>query len=383
MKRPQIFGRLLGLLAVVIPLAALFLFVALRSGPLAPVPVTVATVRVEAIAPARFGLGTVEARQVARIGPVAPGRLLRLAVDVGDHVRAGQVVAELDPVDLDERRAALEAALRRVTAQRGEAAARQAYVREQAERYGKLHAAGLVSEEQLSARRQDAGIGDAGLAAAREEESRLRAELAALAAQRRNLSLVAPSAGLVIARHADPGTAVVAGQAVLDVADPAALWIDARFDQSAGGGLRAGLPASVVLRSREDRPLPGTVLRLEPLADAVTEESLAKIGFVTPPAPLPPLGELAEVTVNLPALPPAPVLPDAAVHREGDVPGVWFLTADGIRFQPVTLGAADLDGRVQVLAGLKAGDRVVLHSARALKAGSRVTVIERIPGAPR
>jgi RND family efflux transporter MFP subunit len=360
-----------------------FLFVALRSGPLAPVPVTAATVRVEAIAPARFGLGTVEARQVARIGPVAPGRLLRLAVDVGDRVRAGQVVAELDPVDLDARLAAQEAALRRVLAQRGDAAARQAYAREQAERYGKLHAAGLVSEEQRAARRQDAGIADAGLAAAGEEEARLRAEVAALAAQRRNLSLVAPSAGLVIARHADPGTAVAAGQAVLEVADPAGLWIDARFDQSAGGGLRPGLPAMVVLRSREDRPLPGAVLRLEPLADAVTEESRAKIAFTTPPAPLPPLGELAEVTVQLPALPPAPVLPDAAVHREGDTPGVWRLTADGIRFQPVTLGAADLDGRVQVLAGLKAGDRVVLYSARALKAGTRVTVVERIPGAPR
>ena len=113
-------------------------------------------------------------------------------------------------------------------------------------------------------------------------------------------------------------------------ATSAGLWIDARFDQSAGGGLRPGLPAMVVLRSREDRPLPGAVLRLEPLADAVTEESRAKIAFTTPPAPLPPLGELAEVTVQLPALPPAANPRFSAACRS------WGLAGSRARTKPNT-----------------------------------------------
>jgi HlyD family secretion protein len=79
-------------------------------------------------------------------------------------------------------------------------------------------------------------------------------------------------AGLVVRRLAEPGTTVVAGQAVIEVVDPAELWINARFDQTrAGGNLPPVKPARVVLRSRIDTPLRGSVLRVEPVADAVTK----------------------------------------------------------------------------------------------------------------
>ena len=93
--------RLLGLLAVLLPLAGLLVFVALRAGPLAAVPVTVATVQSQALAPALFGIGTVEARYTHRIGPTFAGRVATVAVLPGDAVRAGQEVGEMDPIDLD------------------------------------------------------------------------------------------------------------------------------------------------------------------------------------------------------------------------------------------------------------------------------------------
>ena len=85
---------------------------------------------------------------------------------------------------------------------------------------------------------------------------------------------MAPAAGLVLARNAEPGTTVVAGQAVLEFMDPASLWVDARFDQVSAQGLAAGLPAQVLLRSRAGQPLAAQVLRLEPRADAVTARPL-------------------------------------------------------------------------------------------------------------
>jgi multidrug efflux pump subunit AcrA (membrane-fusion protein) len=95
---------------------------------------------------------------------------------------------------------------------------------------------------------------------------------------------------------------------------------------------------------------------------------------------LPPLGELAEVTVDLPAIPAAPVIPNAAIRRDGDQVGVWQIVDGAPRFVPVKLGRSDLDGRVQVLEGLKAGDRVVVYSEKALTARNRTRIVERIPG---
>lgn len=378
MKLPRIHGRALAVLGVIVPLLTLFGYVALRSGPLAPVSVTVATVKSEPVSPALFGIGIVQARYTYKIGPTATGRVKRLDVHVGDRVKAGQVLGEMDPVDLDEQLRSREAAWRRAEAALREAEARLAYARTQARRYEQLLAAHSTSEELVTTKRQELQIADAALAAAREDRARARADHEALVAQRGNLRLIAPVDGVVAARDVDPGTTVVAGQSVVEVIDTGSLWVDVRFDQIRASGLAAGLPARVVLRSRGDEGLHGRVLRVEPKADAVTEETLAKVSFDTPPEPLPPVGELAEVTVDLPALPPAAVIPNAAIRRDGDRIGVWRIADGELRFQVITLGSSDLDGRVQVRAGLEAGDQIVTYSEKALGPRSRVRVVERL-----
>jgi len=186
--------------------------------------------------------------------------------------------------------------------------------------------------------------------------------------------------GLVAARLAEPGTTLLAGQGAADLIDPATLWINMRVDQARAEGLRAGLSARVVLRSRPEDSIVGSVLRVEPLADAVTEEQLAKVIFEAPLAVMPPVGELAEVTVDLPALAPSPTLPNAAIRRKNGNPGVWVVEGDGLRFAPVVTGASDLDGNVQIVSGIEANDRVVVYSQQALDERSRIRVVERLPG---
>ena len=382
MSLPRMKARTLALVAVIVPLLAVFANVAMRSGPLAPLKVTVARVEEGVVSPALFGIGTVEARHVYRIGPTAAGRVKRVDVQVGERVRAGQVLGEMDAVDLGDRIRAQEAALERAQAAVREAEARQAFARTQARRYDKLGSLQAASEELALTRRQELEVAEAGLAAAREERTRARAEGAALQAQLANLRLVAPVDGVVTLREVEPGTTVVAGQAVLEVIDPATLWVDLRLDQVNAGGLAAGLPALVVLRSRSGEALAGRVLRVEPKADAVTEELLAKVVFDRLPEPMPPLGELAEVTLALPPLHAAAVIPNAALRREAGAVGVWRRAGEGgLRFVPLKLGASDLDGRVQVREGLAAGDEIVVYSEAALRAGRRTEVVAAVDGA--
>lgn len=149
-------------------------YVAIRTGPLAPVPVTVTEVEEKRVAPRLFGIGTVEARYTYKIGPTAAGRVQRVTVHVGDRVRAGQLLAEIDPVDLDAQIASQRASLRRAQAsllaaeaQVNDAAARRSYAEAQHRRYDSLVEAGYVSKESAESKRQDWQVSEAALAAAR------------------------------------------------------------------------------------------------------------------------------------------------------------------------------------------------------------------------
>ncbi len=395
MKRLSIGRRTLALAAVLAVLFGLFVWVALRAGPLTPVRVTVDTVQRHEVAPALFGIGIVEPRQAYRIGPTVSGRLGRIEVQVGDAVRAGQLLGEMDPVDLDDRVIAQQAAFERARAgvlaaeaQLQDLSTRRAFAEVQARRYEQLRAARSVSDEAAEARRQEWQVTEAGhaaaranLDAARQELARARAEREGLARQRANLRLVSPVTGIVAARAVDPGTTVVAGQAVVEVVDPTVLWLNVRFDQLRASGLRTGLPARIALRSRSGETLPGKVARVEPIADAVTEEALAKVAFEPIPQPPPAIGELAQVTIALPARPAVPVVPNASIQRSNGQAGVWVVDGGSLRFAPARLGASDLDGRVEVLEGLKEGERIVVYSERALDAHSRIEIVDRLAGA--
>ncbi|MFN7137092.1 MAG: efflux RND transporter periplasmic adaptor subunit, partial [Thermomonas sp.] len=247
--------------AVIVPMAGLFAYVALRSGPMAPIEVTTTTVENRSIAPALYGIGTVQARYTHKVGPTSAGRLQRLDVQVGEHVRTGQVLGAMAPVDLESRLGAQQAAISAAQASLRQAQARQAYAQAQAQRYGKLASQQLVSVETASAKQQELDLASASLMAARDDVRRLQAERDAVQAQRGNLLLVAPSDGLVVARNADPGTTLVAGQSVVEIIDPSSLWVDTRFDQSNAGGLTTGLPADIVLRSGNGGTRTGRVLR--------------------------------------------------------------------------------------------------------------------------
>ncbi|MBP8272791.1 MAG: efflux RND transporter periplasmic adaptor subunit [Acidobacteria bacterium] len=369
-------------------------WVATQSGPLAPIPVTVTPVVRQDVAPALFGVGTVEARRAYLIGPIAAGRVKRVLVDVGDSVTTGQLLAEMEPVDLDTRVAATAAAVERgrsavsaADAQARDVRSRQTWAMTESRRTQALGAAGAASQSAVDAARQAEQSAEAQLMAAeatlevaRRDLVRLEADTGGAQQQRGNLRLVAPADGLVTARDAEPGSTVVAGQAVLRLEDPRSVWISVRLDQARSDGLRAGLIARITRRADPLTSMAGTVVRVEPISDAVTEERIAKVAFNRPPVGLS-SGEMAEVTLTLPPVKDAVVVPNASLRHRGAQQGVWRYADGQLGFVPVTTGAEGLDGTVQILEGLHVGDQVVVYSERDLDDGSRVTVVPALRGA--
>jgi HlyD family secretion protein len=309
---------------------------------------------------------------------------LRVGVDQGDRVKAGQLLAEIDPVDLRQRAEAAASAASRTRqsaqaaqAQMAEADSRARLAQANSERYQALVRQNFIAQEMADSRRHEAAAAEAALAAARasavgaqRDVRRAEAELQGIDQLRNSLKLRSPIDGVVTAREAEPGTTVVAGQAVLRLVDPRRLWVRVRVDQARAQSVQVGQAADIVLRSAPGVAMPGKVARIELQSDAVTEERIVNVVFDPPPAQLY-LGELAEVSIHLPGARDVLTVPRAALATFGNQTGVWRAVDGRARFQPVQPGMQTAE-RAQIVSGLNAGDRLIVYSAKQLDEGMRV-----------
>lgn len=380
---------ILSLLAIAFLIA--FGWIIATQGPLAPVKVTLDQAQEARLERTLFGIATVEARRSHSIGPTLAGRVARVLVDQGDAVKAGQLLAEMEAVDLDARlsagAAAASAAAQRVQSAEAavtEAGSRAQLAKNSAERYADLRKKNFVSQEAADAKAHEAAAAQAArqsaaaaLAAAKDDMRRAQSEATGAGQNRANLRLLSPVDGIVTARLAEPGSTVVAGQAVVQVIDPTTLWLRVRVDQGRSSGLAVSLPAEIALRSRPGEKFAGRVERIDWMGDAVTEERIANIVFDIPPQGIA-IGELAEVTLHLPAIEKALAIPAAALQRQNNQSGVWQPAKGKARFLPVTAGTISSDGLVEIRQGLAAGDTVIVHSAKAIADGTRIKPVDAL-----
>ena len=392
MKKLSLNKRTTTMLLVLIPLLLIFVYVATTSGPLSPVEVTATSVKKATIQPSLFGIGVVDAEFRYHIGPSMTGRVLSLKKNIGDEVIKGEVLGEMEPVDMDNKIHSMLSAINRAKAsivaaeaKVKDTSARVNYAYSQLIRYQKLAKEKTVSKEAEEIKNQEYLVSKASLDSAQasltvsqQEMDMIEADYQGLLEQRKNLKLIAPENGLVVARKFEPGSTVVAGQTVLEIINPESIWINVRFNQLQSGGLKKNLLAKIVLRSRASSVFEGRVSRIEPLADSVTEETLAKVIFDKLPDPFPPIGELAEVTVIQSSLPATLVIPNASIKRYRGETGVWLVKGSQLMFQNVDLGVYDLEGQVQVVSGLAENDRIIVHSNKELKSTSRIKIVEKI-----
>ncbi len=366
-----------------------FLWFITTQGPLAPVKVTTTTLQTSTLHADVFGVGTVEARHSYTISPVMTGRISRLTVDQGDTVQTGQLLAEIDPVDLNERLTGSRRMTARVSyvlaaaeAQLGEAQSRHKTASATYQRYVELRSRNFVSQEMLDARLHEKNSADAALtaananlAAAKEDLKKTSSDTEGIVRLLKQTRLTSPVNGTVIARHTEPGNIAAAGTPVLQIADTKDLWIRTRVDQQQAGGLRVGQQATIVLRSRPQNHLAGTVARIDLVSDSVTEERIVNVSLAEG---LSHLGENAEVTIALSAVDMARSLPAAAIKQINQQCGVWLLQNGQARFHAVKTGITTRDGRIQIMEGLSPQDEVIVYSQQALSEGLKLKLVREL-----
>lgn len=378
-------------MATAAALVSIFLWVILTQGPLAPVKVTTDRIKVSNLAPEVFGVGVIEARHTYNIAPVMNGRVSRMLVDQGDKVLAGQVVAEIDPIDLNEKLASSQHMAERAAntvkvaeAQLLEAQSRSRTTASTHARFSELHGRGFISQEMLDAKLHErtaaiaaVDAAAANLSAAKREYAKTLSDSKGAKKLQEQTRLISPVSGIVTARMVDNGAILSPGQTALQVVEPSDLWVKTRVDQKQSGMLQPGFKADIVLRSQPQIHISGALARIDLISDSVTEERIVNVAFSTMEIH-PSLGEYAEITFQFPLLERAISIPSAAVKRINQQEVVWVLQEGHAHLRVIKTGVSTLEGRTQVIDGLGDQDEVIVYSQQALHDGLKVRVVPEI-----
>jgi RND family efflux transporter MFP subunit len=317
-----------------------------------------------ALAPARAGLsvsGTVQARVQADLAFRVGGKVTARPVEIGDHVRAGQELARLDPADLQFSQELAEAALQSAQA---DAAQAQADLRRY-DALGRSSPAFLPSEydKRLAAQR---------MANARVVQAQRQLSLAR--DQRAYGVLTADADGIITALPIQVGQVVTAGQTTATVAHTAEIEIVADVPENRLPGIRAAGDVDIRLWAQPGIVLHGHVREVGALADPASRTFAVKVTVLDAPPDVLALGMTASVSIGI-AGPMVAALPATALTDQGGKPAVWVLDATTHRatLRGVEVAGYDGDGSVLVRAGLAAGEQVVTAGVQQIEPGMVLT----------
>lgn len=287
------------------------------------------------------------------------GRITEVLVEVGDHVKRGQVLARLDQSVLRPQVNELEAALEQAKAQ---AALSEAEYR----RAQGVEAAGALSAEEI-ARRRAAAVTDAA------KVKVAAAQLAEAQARLRKTEILAPTDGIVLTRNAEVGqTATPGGGPLFRLARNGEMEMRGQVAERDLAALRVKQTAEVYLTGI-DKPFKGTVRLLGAIIDPETR--LGEVRIALPSSPLIRPGAFARAEVVVGAA-QRPVLPQTAVLTDSQ--GTYVLVVDdqnrAVR-RAVRVGNTTADGIV-ISEGLTGDERIVSTAGAFLRAGEQVRILE-------
>jgi RND family efflux transporter MFP subunit len=305
-------------------------------------------------------VGTVRARYETDLGFRVAGKIVTRLVNVGDRVRAGDLVARLDPEDLRLQVESAEAEFAAATSNLSQAAA-------DLERYTSLRARGYASIADFDRKK----------AANDEADGRLKRARRSLDLARNQLGyadLKADADGVITAALAEPGQVVALGQPVVRLAQSAEKEAMVALPETWLGEVEKS-QAKVQLWSDRGRSFPARLRELSPQADPATRTYAARFTIDDTDESVA-FGMTATVMLTRKGESPVAKLPLSAVLNRGTGPSVYVVDQSGaLELRPVTVASFNEDA-ASVTSGVADGDKVVTLGVQKLEAGLRVRTVE-------
>ena len=331
--------------------------------------------------------GYVTARRRATVSSKVTGRIVEVNVEEGMAVREGQVLARLDDSTLQAAlklyRAQLEASKRQIP----ESEVRLAQARVQLQRQERLRTEGLNTPNDIDNAKAEVDSLVARIESAQEQVKVAESQIAMQQTAIDDTVIRAPFSGVALSKDAQPGEMVSPVSAgggftrtgISTIVDMRSLEIEVDVNESYINRVRAGQPVTAVLDAYPDWQIPAHVITMVPTADRQKATVLVRIGFKQlDPRLLPDMGVkvtfLREAdTAATPVAQSVTLVPQAAVKTDNGATFVFLVNGQSVERRAVKVGGTDGD-RVEVVAGLKGGDRVVIAPPPELAAGKLIEV---------
>jgi cobalt-zinc-cadmium efflux system membrane fusion protein len=310
-------------------------------------------------------------RRTARLGSLVEGVVHEFNVQPGDSVARGAVLVQLHSHVVHDAWASYFKAL----AERQRAETELTYAKTSESRAAALVADKALSPQELERARADVNAATQAVAAVRAEITRAEQELAhygivarpdANPLEHEDVPVATPFAGTVIERLATEGSAVTPGTPLVVVSDLSRVWVTAEIDEALVGRVVTGRPVTVKAAAYPGETFPGALAAIGDVVDPDTRRVTLRIELANPGRKLKPQ---MLVTVSVAATTPRSVLvvPARALQTMDGESVVFVRTgADQFMRRAVTTGAT-VNGAVEIVRGLSAGDVVATSGAFLLK----------------
>ena len=322
--------------------------------------------------------GSIQALEETIIYPRADGYVRRWLVDIGDKVKPGQLLAEIDMPDLDKELSQARAQLAQAKAQVAQGQANRALSQVNLERYQQLGDRKLVAPSDLDQRKAQADADVANVMAAQSNVAAQGANVGRLEQLKAFTRVTAPFGGTITVRSVERG-ALVNGQSPLfrlAATDPVRVFV--QVPQGLAPSVRAEQPAQVNVREYPTRPFIGTVVRSAGALDPLVRTMTTEVRVPNPSAELFP-GMYAQVTLTLPSPFQVYEIPATALYNDARGVRVAVVDASGkIAFRPVTI-TRDTGATIEIVNGLGGDEQVVKLANSSLVEGAAVAVAEPPP----
>ena len=360
-----------------------------RRGGQGPAPVEVGPIETGPIARVRTFSGTLEAPAYFVVAPKVSGRVRLIRVDIGDPVRRGQTIVEMDDEEYVQSVIQAEAELAVAKANLTEARNALEIAERELQRVKTLRSGGVASESNLDAAMAGQLSKKAQVEVAKAQQTRAEATLKTARIRLGYTKVSADWSGdddyrVVAERFVDEGETVSANTKLLSVVELDPITAVIFVGEKDYASLHGGLPATLTTDAYPGQTFAARVERIAPVFRQEVRQARVELTVQNTELRLKP-GMFVRVTVELDRVEEAVIVPERALTRRGDRPGVFVVAADGrsVTWREVQVGIQQGD-RVQVTGeGLEG--RVVTLGQQLVEDGSSITIpaeSEAGPSAP-
>lgn len=302
------------------------------------------------------GIGNVNAQNIYNITTQSGGKILHIYTEEAEWVKKGDLLIEMDGVDLPDQKEIAKATLKKaeyeLIASKSELQnqkIQKELIKKTYNRYTKLNEQGYAAQSEYDKAYADLQSINSLILVSKSHINSAKAQILlsqksikAINTKINNLKVYAPVDGYVITKDAEVTQNVLPTHIILKIVDASTLWVETKVDERVSGKVKIGQVANIILSSQPNRVYKGIVKRILPVSDMVTLEREVDVAFVNIPKPFY-INEQAEIEIYTQNLKNILKIPMKVIVQNSGKIGVWILKDQHANFKEIKKIAQNTD----------------------------------------